>query len=86
MEDEEKNALDEAIADALVSEAVSWPPYLYAYVKFGYENTLKAELDAEGKSFGDWVDEIMTHVQTYYNHDSMPTKIQFKVFKLTQKL
>ena len=85
MGDEEKNPLDEALAGALASAAVAWPLNLYAYVKFGYDNTMKSQLESDGISFGDWVDSVMTHVQTYYQHLTLPTKIMFKVFKYVQK-
>ena len=86
MNDEYKNKLDEKAADALASKAVTWPSKLYAYVKFGYDNTMKAQLAKDGISFGDWIDKVMTHVQAYYNHQSLPTKIMFKVLKCGQKL
>lgn len=62
----------------MTSAAVTWPSERYAYVKFGYENTLKAQLSSDGTSFATWINGIMTHVQSYYRHPSLPTKIQFK--------
>lgn len=78
MGDEEKDPSLEMEAFAQTSAAVTWPSERYAYVKFGYENTMKAQLDSEGTSFASWIDGVMTHVQTYYRHPTLPTKIQFK--------
>jgi len=78
MGDEEKDSTLEMEAFWGTSAAVTWPTERYAYVKFGYENTLKAQLSSDGTSFAPWVDAIMTHVQSYYRHPSLPTKIQFK--------
>ena len=59
---------------------ISWPEELFVYVKFGYDRTLKNQLENVDKTdFPTWVDNVMTHVQTYYRHASLPTKIQFKV-------
>ena len=60
--------------------SVSWPTSIYAYVKFGYENTMKAQLESEGTTIEAYIDSVMTHVQTYYKHTSLPTQILFKVF------
>ena len=81
MKDEEKDPVMEDFAKAAASEMTSWPKKLYAKVKFGYENTMKAQLAADGTTFGKWIDEVMTHVQTYYKHPTLPTKIIFEVFK-----
>ena len=67
------------------SSAVSWPSKLYAYVKFGYENTMKAQMQKEGRTFANYVDEVMTHVQAYYRHPTLPTKIEFKVFQYNEE-
>jgi len=81
MGDEEEDLYDELAADAAASAASSWPSKRYAYVKFGYDNTLKAQMDKEGTTFNKWIDGVMTHVQTYYRHRSLPTKIEFKYNK-----
>ena len=81
MKDEEKDPVMEDFAGAAASEMTSWPQQLYARVKFGYENTMKAQLAADGTTFGSWIDEVMTHVQTYYKHPTLPTQIIFKVFE-----
>ena len=81
MGDEEIDDLLEMGAMALTSAAVTWPSERYAYVKFGYENTMKAQLDSDGTTFATWIDGVMTHVQSYYQHPTLPTKIQFKVSK-----
>ena len=58
----------------------SWPDEIFAYVKFGYDSTLKNQLENVDKTdFATWVDAVMTHVQTHYRHSSLPTKVQFKV-------
>ena len=57
----------------------TWPSERYAYVKFGYDNTLKNQLTSDGTTFAAWIDSVMTHVQTYYKHSSLPTQILFKV-------
>lgn len=58
--------------------AINWPERLYAYVKFGYDNTMAQKLREEGTTFNEWIDSVMCHVQTYYRHKSLPTKIEFK--------
>jgi len=78
MGDEEEDLLMELEADAETSAAVTWPRERYAYVKFGYDKTMKRQLDSDGKSFSTWVDSVMAHVQAHYRHSSLPTKIQFK--------
>ena len=57
----------------------TWPSERYAYVKFGYDNTLSNQLTSDGTTFAAWIDSVMTHVQTYYKHSSLPTQIIFKV-------
>ena len=79
MGDEEEDLLLELEADAKTGAAMTWPSEVYAYVKFGYDNTLKNQLAADGVSFNDWVNSVMTHVQAHYRHYTLPTKIQFKV-------
>ena len=81
MGDEEEDLLMELEAEvtAKTGAAMTWPSERYAYVKFGYDNTLKNQLASVGKSFNTWVDSVMTHVQAHYRHSSLPTKIQFKV-------
>ena len=79
MGDEEEDLLLELEADAKTGAAMTWPSEVYAYVKFGYDNTLKNQLAADGVSFNDWVNSVMTHVQAHYRHSTLPTKIQFKV-------
>ena len=77
--DEEEDLLWELQAEASVSAATTWPAEVYAYVKFGYDNTMKTQLEEDGTSFSEWIDSVMTHVQSYYQHSSLPTQIQFKV-------
>ena len=72
----------EKAADALKSAAVTWPYERYAYVKFGYDRTIGSYLDSKNTNFQKWIDPVMTHVQSYYYHDTLPTRIQFKVPKL----
>ena len=58
----------------------SWPSAIYAYVKFGYDRTLKNQLqNTDRTDFSKWIDAVMTHVQVHYRHSSLPTKIEFKV-------
>merc|ERR1712018_384537 len=76
--DEQEDLTLELEAEVATSAATSWPSERYAYVKFGYDRTLKNQLSADNTDFGTWVDSIMTHVQSHYNHPTMPTKIQFK--------
>jgi len=78
MGDEEEDLLLELEADAKTGAAMTWPSEVYAYVKFGYDNTLKNQLATDGVSFNDWVNSVMTHVQAHYRHYTLPTKIQFK--------
>ena len=81
MGDELVDPLLEFEAEQEPEEFKNWPPELYVYLKFGYENTMKAQLDSDGTTFATWIDEVMTHVQSYYRHPTLPTKIQFKVSK-----
>ena len=83
MGDEMENDVDEA-AEAEVyqtSGAVTWPTNLYAYLKFGYDNTMKTQMATEGTTIAKWIDTNMAHVQAYYRHDSLPTRINFKVYE-----
>ena len=81
MGDEEEDLLMELEAEvtAKTGAAMTWPSERYAYVKFGYDNTMKTQLEEDGTSFSEWIDSVMTHVQSYYQHSSLPTQIQFKV-------
>jgi len=81
MGDEEEDLFEELAADAAASAYTSWPSKIYAYIKFGYDNTLKAQLDKDGTTFNTWIDGVMTHIQTYYRHYTLPTKIEFKYNK-----
>merc|ERR1711997_858093 len=73
--------IEKLVLTAKTGAAMTWPSERYAYVKFGYDNTLKNQLASVGKSFNTWVDSVMTHVQAHYRHSSLPTKIQFKYDK-----
>merc|ERR1712179_52857 len=68
----------EKAADALKSAAVTWPYERYAYVKFGYDRTIGSYLSSKNTNFQKWIDPVMTHVQSYYYHDTLPTRIKFK--------
>jgi len=82
MGDEEEDLLDELAADAVASAATTFPRVgLKAYVKFGYDNTMKAQMEKDGTTFNTWIDSVMTHVQTYYKHSSLPVQIKFKYNK-----
>merc|ERR1711936_118922 len=83
MGDEEEDLLMELEAEvtAKTGAAMTWPSERYAYIKFGYDNTLKNQLSSIGTTFNTWVDSVMTHVQAHYRHSSLPTKIQFKYDK-----
>jgi len=80
MGDEEEDKFEslEAAVATVASAAITFPPKLYAYVKFCYDTSLKGQLAKDGLTFSKWVDSIMTHVQTYYRHSSLPAKIEFK--------
>merc|ERR1719216_530151 len=83
MGDEEEDLLMELEAEvtAKTGAAMTWPSERYAYIKFGYDNTLKNQLSSIGTTFNTWIDSVMTHVQAHYRHSSLPTKIQFKYDK-----
>ena len=81
MGDEEKDNYEEKQAKAASAMVTNWPKSIYAYLKLGYDNTRANKMIARGTTFEKWVDSVMTHVQTYYRHKSLPTKIQFKVRK-----
>ena len=78
-EEEDLSLMLQAAKAYSTSGATTWPSERYAYVKFGYDNTLLTQLTSDGTTFAAWIDSVMTHVQTYYQHSSLPTQIQFKV-------
>ena len=84
--DEDVDLLFELEAEMATKTGVtsrSWPAEIFAYVKFGYDRTLKTQLEnTDGTDFSTWVDAVMTHVQTHYHHSSLPTKVQFKVLQI----
>lgn len=77
-DEEEDFGMELRALDAETGEAVTWPDARYAYVKFGYDKTLAAQLATDGISFSDWIDGVMAHVQAYYKHSTLPTQILFK--------
>lgn len=79
MGDEEVDLLVDLEAALSAEGYTYWPRERYAYVKFGYDKSLNRQLGKERKRFADWVNPVMAHVQSYYRHYSLPTKIQFKV-------
>ena len=79
MGDEEVDLLQDLQAALSADAYTYWPSERYAYVKFGYDKSMNRQLGQERKSFKDWVNPVMAHVQSYYRHYSLPTKIQFKV-------
>ena len=81
--DEEIDISFELQAELQEANVFTWPNQRYAYVKFGWDRTLKNQLESENTNFPTWVDSVMTHVQTHYRHPSLPTKVQFKVLDLT---
>ena len=88
MGDEMENEDDELLADTFAkktSKSITWPSALYAYIKFGYENTMKSQLESEGKTMSEYVDEVMAHVQSYYRDASLPTPIEFKVLNMKEQ-
>jgi len=78
MGDEEVDLLQDLQAALSADAYTYWPSERYAYVKFGYDKSMNRQLGQERKSFADWVNPVMAHVQSYYRHYSLPTKIQFK--------
>merc|ERR1712136_677586 len=78
MGDEEKETYEEKKVAAAAAYTPNWPNSIYAYLKLGYDNTLANQMRAQGTTFEKWIDSVMTHVQTYYRHKSLPTKIQLK--------
>ena len=80
--DEEIDLSYELQADLQEANVQTWPGQRYAYLKFGWDRTLKKQLQSEGTTFPTWIDSVMTHVQTHYRHSSLPTKIQFKVLDM----
>ena len=88
MGDEMENEEDEFLADTFAKDtakSINWPSALYAYIKFGYENTMKSQLEADGKTMAEYVDEVMAHVQSYYKDASLPTPIEFKVLNMKEQ-
>ena len=81
MGDEEIDLSFELGAEIQAANVLTWPSERYAYVKLGYDRTLKNKLASENTNFATWIDSVMTHVQAHYRHPSLPTKIQFKVLK-----
>ena len=68
--------LEEFAAHAL---RVDIPKKLKAVIKFGYEDGLKKKLDEEKKDFDSWIQEVFTHTQAHFKHDSLGTEIVFEV-------
>ena len=87
---DEFDLFEELEADMAAQSGVSsrsWPGAIYAYVKFGYDRTLKNQLqNTDRTDFSKWIDAVMTHVQVHYRHSSLPTKIEFKVLSQSFKL
>ena len=83
MGDEMENDADEAAEEEIyrTSKGVTWPTDLEAYLKFGYDNTMKAQLAKDSTTFAKWIDANFAHVQAYYRHNTLPTRINFKVYK-----
>ena len=81
MGDEEKDNYEEKMAKAASAYSSTFPSSgkIYAYVKMGYDRSLKAHLESQGTNFKTWIDSVMTHVQTHYKHKSLPVRILFKV-------
>ena len=81
MGDEETDNYEETMAKAAAAYPSSFPSSgrLYAYVKMGYDRSMKTQLESQGTDFKTWIDSVMTHVQTYYKHKSLPVQILFKV-------
>lgn len=87
MGDEEINTYEENKVAAAADHIPNWPKSVYAYLKFGYDNTFAYQIWRKQKTtFKKWIDSVMTHVQTYYRHKSLPTKIEFKVIILLRIL
>lgn len=87
MGDEEEDNLEELLAEVELKTGAAntekpMPPKLYAYLKFGYDTSIKQQLSQDGTNFNTWIDSVMTHVQSYYRHSSLPTRIEFKVMCL----
>ena len=84
MGDEEVDDLEQFLSSgaARTGAANTMPPKAYAYLKFGYDTSLKQQLSQDGTNFNTWIDSVMTHVQSYYRHSSLPLKIEFKVIFL----
>jgi len=80
MGDEEKDNYEEKMAKAASAYSSTFPSSgkIYAYVKMGYDRSLKAHLESQGTNFKTWIDSVMTHVQTHYKHKSLPVRILFK--------
>ena len=79
MGDEEIDLSMELGAELQEANVVTWPEERFAYVKFGWDKTLKNQLEKENTNFPTWIDSVMTHVQTHYRHSSLPTKIQLEI-------
>ena len=81
MGDEEKDNYEEKMAKAASAYSSTFPSSgkIYAYVKMGYDRSMKAHLESQGTDFKTWIDSVMTHVQTHYKHKTLPVKILFKV-------
>ena len=79
MGDEFVNDFEVKLAEAAAMKTPNWPEKLYAYVKLGYDNTMAQKMADEGTTFEAWSDEVMSHVQKWFRHKSLPVEIEFKV-------
>ena len=83
---DEQLQLEEEMTVKGGAERISFPQRLFAYIKFGYDKSAKDYFNLVLKrpagpydSMGDYIDAVMTHVQSYYEHVTLTTKVEFKV-------
>ena len=63
-------------------ETFSFPSSMTATVKFGYETSMRDQLENLETDFHTYIDKVMAHVQTYYKEPSLTTQVNFEVLVL----
>ena len=54
------------------------PTKLKVSIKFGYDETMKAQLN--GEDFESYMNDVITHNQAYWRHPSLGTEVIFEVW------
>ena len=77
--DELIDAEEEDAVSVVDASNVIIPSKLKAVIKFGFDEALSHRLDSVETDFTTWITSVMAHVQSYYQHSSLGTKILLEV-------